>query len=328
MIPRGAEDDTDISFNPVTKCCTYHPELHNFIAGNILADERPEGYAARRTLERRIADRVAVTPLAIAPPPLYQVLYNNSALAGPDVFGRAEALRCPFYLEHSGQCGIWLHREVVCSTFFCKYARGPAGRHFWRALAGFLGQLEFTVRTWALDQIDPSGSLSNASLTAEGRKQSKSIDESGLAGKLPPGAYERLWGPFVGREVELYRACAELVNKLDFGQVMELGGAISATGARTLVAMHKRLLDTDFPESLRRGANPVIQLGRGPGKIRVKSNSSPYDYIDLPIESLSAASRLLDRPLAEARAELRAAGLDLDDQALRWLIDFEVVAPA
>ena len=327
MLPKGDENDADRTFNPTTKCCTYHPDIHNFMAGNILADDSPEGYGARRTLERRIAARYGVTPMSVAPPPVYTVLYTNSALSQPHVFGHAASLKCPFYVEHLGQCGVWRHREAVCATFFCKYERGTVGKNFWRTLAAFIGQLEFTLRIWALNQVDPTTTISNACLNAELHKP-KGLDAAGLAGVVPPGVYERLWGPYVGREAELYKLCAELVNKLEFAQVLEIGGGFLAPAAVAIQDMHRRLIATELPERITRGANALVQISRTPGKLRLKSGSAPYDHIDVPAEALATATRLVDRPLAQARAELQAAGEEIADETLRALIDFEVVVPA
>jgi len=328
MLPKAGENADDRTFNPTTKCCTYLPDLHNFIAGNILADDAPENYTARRTLERRIAARVAVTPLSIAPPPLYSVIYSNSALVGPAVFGHSASLKCPLYIEHTGQCGIWRHREAVCATFFCKYERGTFGRRFWEALSSFLGQLEYILRVWALDQIDPTTSLSNASLGAELNKPKKSIDAEGLANVIHPAKYERLWGPFVGREVEIYRSCADLVNRLDFSRVLEIAGGLMATAARSVREMHRRLIADGLPGRVAIGDGHQVQIGRAPGKARLKNSLALYDHIDVPVEALAAATRLVGRPLAQAREQLRAEGLDVDDRTVRSLIDYEVLVPA
>jgi hypothetical protein len=328
MLPRPAgEPENEVNFNPATKCCTYHPELHNFVAGNVLLDESPEGYAARRTIERRIAMRGGVSPLAVSAPAIWLTLYNNAANGGIDVFGRSETLKCPYYIDHGGRCGIWRHRESVCSTFFCKHSRGAAGRQFWRGMASYLGQLEAAVRVWALHQIDPGGGLAMANLNLENRKP-KGIDEAGLAGRLPPGLYEVMWGSWAGREIELYKRCAEAVNALSWEQVLAIGGEGGHIGARTLAEMARRLRNLEAGQRLTRGAGYIIKLGRRPGEMRLKNHVSPYDFVDVPVAALTAATRIADRPLAEARAELAAEGLDLDDESLRWLIDFEVLVPA
>src|SRR5262245_36081364 len=50
-------------FNTDTKCCTFLPELHNFLVGAILADDDPAFATGRASVRARVARRVAVTPL-------------------------------------------------------------------------------------------------------------------------------------------------------------------------------------------------------------------------------------------------------------------------
>jgi len=46
-------------FNPQTKCCTYLPQLPNFLVGRILADETPEMERGRASVGQRIHKGVA-----------------------------------------------------------------------------------------------------------------------------------------------------------------------------------------------------------------------------------------------------------------------------
>ncbi len=50
-------------FSSLTKCCTYTPELPNFLAGMVLADNEPATETGRATLRARIERRIAITPL-------------------------------------------------------------------------------------------------------------------------------------------------------------------------------------------------------------------------------------------------------------------------
>jgi len=55
-------------FDPATKCCTYIPSLPNFLIGRILDDASPEAAPGRASIERRIDERVGVTPLGMQTP--------------------------------------------------------------------------------------------------------------------------------------------------------------------------------------------------------------------------------------------------------------------
>lgn len=115
-------------FDPQVKCCTYLPELPNFLVGRILADEDPALAVGRATVEKRLQAGVAVTPLGLDRTPFYDLLYQHADTA----FGRSHTLRCPHYIEEGGLCGIWQHRNSVCATWFCKHVRGAMGFRFWK----------------------------------------------------------------------------------------------------------------------------------------------------------------------------------------------------
>src|SRR5262245_52393001 len=63
--PAGAAvEGSDHFFSPATKCCTYLPQLANFLVGRILGDQDPDPSAAagRASVEARIDAGVGVTP--------------------------------------------------------------------------------------------------------------------------------------------------------------------------------------------------------------------------------------------------------------------------
>src|SRR5258706_1678248 len=66
-------------FDPVIKCCTWVPNLHNFLAGRILSDADPAAQFGRTTVEKRIAAGIGVSPLGLAPSPVFSLLCSNSS---------------------------------------------------------------------------------------------------------------------------------------------------------------------------------------------------------------------------------------------------------
>ena len=122
----GVPVSAGIAFNRETKCCTYIPALPNFLVGRIVEDNDPALAPGRASVEARIDARLGVTPLGIDRPPVHALLYQTGMSSA---FGRSRALRCPHYREEAGgACGIWRHRNGVCSTWFCKYSRGATGQ--------------------------------------------------------------------------------------------------------------------------------------------------------------------------------------------------------
>src|SRR5581483_886405 len=141
----------DAGYNAETKCCTYLPELWNFLVGRVLLDDSPEAARGRATVEARLDSGVAVSPLGLRRDTAYRVLY---ATGGESIFGHAKAMRCPHYLhEEGGLCGVWRHRESTCATWFCKYVRGSVGRTFWMHLHQLLRFAEQSLAGWALLEL-------------------------------------------------------------------------------------------------------------------------------------------------------------------------------
>jgi hypothetical protein len=183
-------------FNPVTKCCTYLPEISNFLTGQILADDDPAITKGRASIEARINAGVAVTPLGLGRNQRYALLYDNMDV---QVFGRAQSLRCPHYIdEQGGLCGIWKYRNSVCSTWFCRHVRGVAGESFgkrrntcserssaiWRS--GVFPDSKSANRPWAYSSNsvalgNPNELTWIRSKTMQPRKSNDSYGETGLA---------------------------------------------------------------------------------------------------------------------------------------------------
>jgi hypothetical protein len=203
--PGEAAASTDRFFHPETKCCTYLPRLPNFLVGRVLADDDPALSAGRASVRARIAAGVAVTPLGLGQTPEFHALFSSES------FGHEPTLRCPHYVESTGGCGIWRHRNAVCSTWFCKLVRGATGHRFWMALKDLLREVERTLSLWAALELG--------------------IGADELARLLAPAEEERVrraprgtFGRWQGREEELYEACAARVSTLTWQELAALCG--------------------------------------------------------------------------------------------------------
>ena len=72
--PDGHQDGAEKEyFDPAIKCCTYVPEIHNFLAGGVLSDDDPSAQPGRATVEKRIRTGVAVTPLGLKQPAVFSL---------------------------------------------------------------------------------------------------------------------------------------------------------------------------------------------------------------------------------------------------------------
>lgn len=313
------DEPGDPGFSPATKCCTFMPEVWNFLAGGVLLDQSEESASGRSTLQARLNAGLGVTPLGLGRTAAYSVLYHNALPA----FGANQALLCPHYLpEQGGRCGIWRHRESTCSTFFCKYTRGAVGLEFWTRVRLLLRTAEESLAGWALLELGlepailaalyPGPANRDAGLTA------RDLDRE------PDRSYHRkVWGRWMSREAEFYKACARLVAPLAWEDVLHIGGA--------RLALHSHLVTHQFavwskdtlPE---RPTAALVQITpRKGGRARLRTYSD-LDALEVPAELAAVLPEFDGRPTAEVLAEIRRReGLDIAPSLVRKLTDFGVL---
>ena len=216
-------------FRPDVKCCSYHPNLPNFLVGSILSDDRPDMAEGRDRLRARIAAQTGVGPVWLAAPRKYTLLFLASRKTS---FGRSLLLRCPYFSPTSTHCSIWRHRDSVCTTFFCKYSSGPAGEAAWRAIESTLRLVERRLAEYAARVLGaeiPSTPAEFDALTLEELEDRPNLEKHAV-----------MWGEWNGREETYYRATREIVAQLhrdDFERILgddELTSA--AEKAKSLIA--------------------------------------------------------------------------------------------
>jgi hypothetical protein len=321
------EEPLDQAFQPNIKCCGYQPELYNFNAGRILADTHPLGEAARTFVRKRIAERVGVTPFSIAQPPVYRTIYENAAGA----FGNAPVLRCPFYVDQDGGlCGVWAHREAVCTTYFCKYEHGAMGRIFWRVMTTLLAAIEYTLKLWllreaGLDEETQADLWSRQEIERRGARPP--LDAATLGNTVDPVRYAKDWGNFLGREEEFYRRCAEIAGGLTWDDIVRIGGTPVVAAARSAKFVRDKIEKLEIPEQARLGTMVYFRIRR-PGEVRVHHQGVPLDWLDVPEKVAQNALRFESGPLAEVLAEMRAEGIPIDDELVRKLVEWQVLNKA
>ena len=66
-------------FDPVIKCCTYLPQLYNFLVGAILSDPDPAAQPGRASVEKRMAEGISVTPLGLAQTAVFSLLHDSGS---------------------------------------------------------------------------------------------------------------------------------------------------------------------------------------------------------------------------------------------------------
>ena len=324
MLPSHGESATEGFFSSETKCCTYMPQISNFLVGRILRDPDENARRGRETVEKRIAAGAGVTPLGLQRTRLYDLLYAQS----PAAFGRAKAMLCPHYLaDEGGKCGVWKNRESTCATWFCKFGRGQTGRIFWQRLHDMLCAaetalsrhcvLELGLDGSALGQLVPTRARAKFS-AVDGRISAEDLDEQ----QIGP-AYRAVWGNWLGREQEFYARCAEVVNPLGWGDVMRLGGTELGVLSRLVLDAYTELTADDVPERLRSRRLAVVYTSAERAWLVGYSTLDPLSVPKALVDSMHCFD---GRPTEEAlRKVAEEHHLRISKGAVRKLVDFCVL---
>lgn len=299
-------------FHPVHKCCTFVPTLPNYAVGEALA---AGGEGARR-VEARIALGGGVSPLALDRTGL-EALIAREGRAG---FGQAAALRCP-YLTEAGSCSVWLSRNAVCSTWFCRHTQGARGERLWRSVKMYLSVAERAVAMHCALTLDLDGDALAAHLHAATRAET--LDAHDLDGTLDPARARAIWGRWYGRERDFFRACAEVASRVDGPQLQALGGVTLAAHAKALRATLTSANATTLPARTRLGVVRIHGLRDG---VATVEGYSVYDLLDVPAAVLDVLPYFDDALVTEARARcLAERGIEVDDSFILRLLDYCVL---
>lgn len=310
-----------IFFNPKIKCCTYLPEMFNFLVGRVLLDEDPALASGRAALEARLEKGIAVTPLGIGQTPTFKQLYKNNTKA----FGQSETLRCPYYQEESGNCGVWRHRNSVCSTWFCKHERGETGLEFWKSLEQLLSAIEQSLARWCVLQLKVGAEAMRLlfpsprdQMNQESGQNSIKVDDI-----FDPENYRKIWGNWYNREKEFYKECARLVNGLGWQQVLEICGPELQIYVQLLQEAYHALMSKEVPVSARVGSFKVLTLNEK--RVLVQSYS-PYDPVELPKVLLDLLPYFDGTPTPEVIEKIAAQHqIRLEPELVRKLVDYAIL---
>lgn len=315
MLPREGAScaPNEPTFEATTKCCTFLPNLPNFLAGAVLADPDPDAAAGRATVVARMRARAAVTPIGLGRPSSYGHAYRGD----PGSFGRNLSLKCPHYLA-DGRCGIWKHREGTCATWFCKHERGGVSKRFWRALQRLLAVMEEEIAYWCVRELGAD----NEAMRRIYDSGSQEIDDTEA---WLEREYEEVWGTWVGREEELYRAAAKLVAPLSFLEAARIAGPTIADFIIELGEASAALESEDLPARICAGDIEVIRIGETSARVK---GYSEYDLREVPRALIDALPKLDGLTIAEARRTMATRhALRLTIEEVRSLCDFEILVP-
>ena len=317
--PARNKPDTGMTyFQPDVKCCSFMPELWNFLVGRILDDDAPNARVGRASVERRIDDRVSVTPLGLRRTPTYAALYREVG----EAFGRTRGMICPHFIKNTGGCGIWRHRESTCTTYFCKHERGATGKAFWLALQALLRTVETTLARHAVVELDP-GIEALEALFPPLEPETRNLSAEDLDGTVDPVVARRRWGSWAGRERDFFRQSARLIAPLRWDQILAIGGNALRLKALLAVKAFERLRSQQLPNRLEPGAIHITPVSKEKSRV---SGYSGLDPLELPMELLDVLYYFDGRPTAEAVQAIAAEReLRITPALVRRLVDFGIL---
>jgi hypothetical protein len=312
-------------FNPQVKCCSYLPKLHNFLTGMILLDEDPGMARGRLSVEARMQAGLAVTPLGLEQNPRQKLVYDQIEMSA---FGRAQSLRCPHYIDQQGGlCGVWKYRNSTCSTWFCKYVRGAKGRQFWEAARLLLLAIEDDLARWCAMELeigDEALELLLQPRIADGRRN---LTPEELDDRVDSARQGRIWGAWYRREREFYQACADLVARLSWPEVLAVCGSEVRARARLTYRAYRLLVDNEIPTRLRLGSFTVMEVGID--FFRLHHPGVGMDSLTLSAKVMRLLPYFDGRPRTEILAQIEAQEhLRFTDDLLRRLLDFKILLSA
>ena len=280
---------SDIYFDEKLKCCTYTPELPNFLVGMILLSEDASMAHGRQTLLDQIALRRDATPLGIHPPSELEASFSQSALG----FGRDANLLCPYYIRNEGLCGIWRYRNSACITFFCKLDRGAVGMKFWKCIRDLLLALENHLAVWSLHQINPSA------------------------------ADHDDWADWEGREMEFYKESGRLVAALHWNDVMSLADSRIHVLAQQVRFAYGLLKWNPLPARLTKGEFQKIEESADQVRVWTYAQNDP---MNLTKQLLQAINYFDGQPIDDVvRIVAQEVGITMDRALLQTLVDYGIV---
>jgi hypothetical protein len=311
---------TTVTFSPDAKCCTYVPYLVNFLTGRSLLGP------GQASVSARIARRSGVTPLALG-----MSHADIQRVAGErSQFGRSQVVVCPHFDHDTKGCGIWQTRNAVCSTWFCKHDRGAVSLRFWQAVRDLLMAAEERVGHYCLT----NGGLPDEQVSAvlDYRAGIQAAIARANAGESVPdiavgvgasSSYESMWGAWVGREEDWFRASATIAASIEPAKFIALMADVPHL-SQAVVDRWRDLNAHEVPDRLK--FTPGDGSEATPEVLRLVGYS-PFDPLVLPGGLFADLRRLDGRPIADVHEGVDGSETRLDANLLELLHDFEIAVP-
>jgi len=183
------------------RCCTYFPQIPNFLLGLALKDPNSEH------LVKKLIENGSALPEGSQFSP--KQFYVSTKDFTDELFGKSTLISCPFIAHEAPACGIYPYRNSICATFFCETDHGDEGVEYWDKVQVLAGQIETSICQWVMDEIGLDAKSYIERMNSLSEKIDALSDPSSGSWSLSTRKF--LWGEWFGRECEFFGKCADLV---------------------------------------------------------------------------------------------------------------------
>ena len=273
MLPSAENKYLDFidTYSAVSKCCTYYPEIPNFLVGAILAETDPARADGKNRIRSSIEKQIGLTPRGLDRPRKYTLLAKRTH----DFFGKSRLLICPFYQREKGGCTLWPYLTPTCRTWFCKYDRGQEGLEFWQALRGYWEHVQQTLVRYVLLEFGfPLETIFQSSQEAVPLTLEELDDRP-----LRPELYEDLWAEWIGREEDFFRQAYDCVVNLTADVFQSLVGIDHSVHLNLVIQRYDAMMKDEPPHRLQR--NPRLDVQKTEAGTFMLKGYSPRDVVEV-----------------------------------------------
>jgi len=322
-----AEVAREVRFSPNVKCCGYVPLVPNYLVGQIIQDHSDDVQFGRTQLLERLKNRVGATPFGMVVDAHSARIYDR--IVAQDQFGRDDSFLCPYYNKDEGLCGIWRHRNAVCSTYFCKYERAALGTRFWLSVRNLLLYVERELATYCVFKLGVDQSAVNELFDANGHPRALKDMHTYLEddkGRMDNAVARLLWGQWYDKEETFYGACADLVGDLPWSSVLHIVGTQTSVLTNHARQAFERLRTRRVEDVLCMSTFTIESASAD--DVFIENEYTKFDPLRLSRAVLDALPAFDGRPTVEVMQELgRDKGVVIEPSLLHTLIDHQALVP-
>ena len=252
-----------------TRCCTYFPEVPNFLLGFALQDPKSQSL---------IETQIEIGHILPTGQQIDAGQYRTAVESyAEDLFGELTHLVCPFLNPETIECGVYAYRNSVCSTFFCENDHGEPGRKFWEKTQDLVGHIEIALSQAVMQALGIDVEQYMATLDTWGDDIDGSfVEGAGWSLELR----KQLWGDWFNREAEFLVEASMWVEERK-KQLYTLATEQTLYEARLFEGAVRQWL----PEKIRSHASQV--------------NSDPSGPVESPVSEFWYQVQLITRQLWE-----------------------------